>query len=66
MRHSTQGRFQRQVKFLRQQFLQDGDLPFTDVLSAEVVSQAVAAIGTCWFDGFFAARDSLGFLRARF
>ena len=32
MRHFTQGRIQRQVSFLRQQFLQDGDLPFTDVL----------------------------------
>jgi hypothetical protein len=47
MRHSTQGPIQRQVSFLRQQFLQDGDLPFTEVLSAEVVSQAVTAIGTC-------------------
>ena len=41
MRHFIQGRIQRQVRFLRQQFLQDGDLPFTDVLSAEVVSQAL-------------------------
>jgi hypothetical protein len=50
MRHFTQGRIQRQVSFLRQQFLQDGDLPFTDMLSAEVVSQALAAIGACWND----------------
>jgi hypothetical protein len=53
MRHFTQGRMQRQVRFLRQQFLQDGDLPFTDVLSAEVVSQALTAIGTCWNDRIF-------------
>ena len=53
MRHFTQGRMQRQVRFLRQQFLQDGDLPFTDVLSAEVVSQALAAIGACWNDRIF-------------
>jgi hypothetical protein len=53
MRHSTQGPIQRQVSFLRQQFLQDGDLPFTEVLSAEVVSQAVTAIGTCWNDRIF-------------
>jgi hypothetical protein len=53
MRHLTQGRMQRQVRFLRQQFLQDGDLPFTDVLSAEVVSQALAAIGASWNDRIF-------------
>ncbi len=53
MRHCTQGRIHRQVRFLRQQFLQDGDLPFTDMLSAEVVSQALTAIGTCWNDTVF-------------
>jgi transposase len=31
MRHSSQGRFRQQVQFLRRQFLQDGDLPFTDL-----------------------------------
>ena len=29
MRYSNQGRFRQQVRFLRRQFLQDGDLPFT-------------------------------------
>ncbi len=53
MRHFTQGRIQRQVSFLRRQFLQDGNLPFTDVLSAEVVSQALMAIGACWNDSIF-------------
>ena len=53
MRHFTQGRIQRQVSFLRQQFLQDGNLPFTDVLSAEVVTQALTAIGACWNDRIF-------------
>jgi hypothetical protein len=53
MRHFTQGPFQQQVRFLRRQFLQDGNLPFTDVLSAEVVSQAVTAIGTCWKDRIY-------------
>ena len=33
MQYSNQGRFRQQVNFLRRQFLQDGDLPFTDVLS---------------------------------
>jgi hypothetical protein len=53
MRHSIQGRIQSQVSFLREQFLRDRDLPFTDVLSAEVVSQALAAIGACWNDRIF-------------
>ena len=33
MHFSNPRRFQQQVRFLRRQFLQDGDLPFTDVLS---------------------------------
>ena len=53
MRHFTQRRIQREVSFLRQQFLQDGNLPLTDVLSAEVVSQALTTIGTCWKDRMF-------------
>jgi hypothetical protein len=53
MRHSTQGRIRRQVSFLRRQFLQEGDLPFTDVLSADVVSQALTTIGACWNDRIF-------------
>ncbi len=53
MRHCTQGRFARQVRFLRRQFLQDGELPFTDVLSTDVVSQALTAIGASWNDRIF-------------
>src|SRR5215472_14929631 len=53
MRHCIQGRIQRQVSFLRRQFLQDGDLPFADVLSADVVSQAITTIGACWNDRIF-------------
>lgn len=44
MRSYLQGRFRQQASFLRRQFLQDGDLPFTDVLSEAVVEQAVTAI----------------------
>jgi hypothetical protein len=32
MSFSNHGRFREQVRFLRRQFLQDGELPFTDVL----------------------------------
>ena len=50
MTHSNQGRFRQQVSFLRRQFLQEGNLPFTDVLSEEMVKQALAAVGACWLD----------------
>lgn len=50
MRYSSQGRFQQQVRFLRRQFLQDGDLPFCNVLSEQIVTQAMTAIEACWMD----------------
>lgn len=53
MRYSNQGRFQQQVRFLRCQFLQDGDLPFTNVLSDPIVSQALTAISACWLDRIY-------------
>src|SRR5246500_1692460 len=52
MRHSSQERFRQQVQFLRRQFLQDGDLPFTDVLTEEAISQALATV-TGWLDRIF-------------
>jgi len=52
MRHSNRGAFRDQVNFLRRQFLQDGDLPFTDVLTEEVIAQALTAI-TGWLDRIF-------------
>ena len=50
MRDSNQGWFQQQVRFLRRQFLQDGDLPFSNVLSEEIVAQALTAIDVYWMD----------------
>ena len=47
MSYSRQGSVREQMRFLRRQFLQDGGLPFTDILSEEVISQALKAI-----DGF--------------
>src|SRR5215468_2751880 len=46
------GSFREQVSTLRRQFLQDGDLPFTDVLTEEVIAQALAAV-TGWLDRIF-------------
>lgn len=50
MRHSNQGRFRRQVRFLRRQFLQDGGLSFGNILSDQIVAQALIAIEACWLD----------------
>jgi hypothetical protein len=53
MRHANQARFRQQMRFLRRQFLQDGDLPFTDVLSAAIVGQALAAVNAFWKDRIY-------------
>jgi hypothetical protein len=52
MCHSNRGVFRDQLNFLRRQFLQDGDLPFTNVLTEEVIAQALAAV-TGWLDRIF-------------
>src|SRR3954469_5276981 len=52
MCHSNRGAFRAQVNFLRRQFLQDGDLPFTNVLTEDVLTQALADI-TGWLDRIF-------------
>jgi Transposase DDE domain len=53
MRHCNQGWFRQQVQFLRRQFLQDGDLPFTNVLSASLIEQALTAINGFWKDRIY-------------
>ena len=50
MRDCNQGRFLQQVRFLLRQFLQDGDLPFSKLLSEEVVEKALTAVGFVWND----------------
>jgi hypothetical protein len=52
VRYSNSGSVREQVGFLRQQFLQDGDLPFTDVLTEDVITQALTAVGV-WLDRVF-------------
>jgi hypothetical protein len=52
MRYSNRAAFRARVNFLRRQFLQDGDLPFTNVLTEGVVAQALAAV-TGWLDCIF-------------
>ena len=53
MRSYNHGRFQQQASFLRRQFLQDGNLPFTNVLSEGIVAQALAAIDVRWLDRIY-------------
>ncbi len=53
MGYSNQGRVRRQLSFLRRQFLQEGDLPFTDVLSAEIVIEALTAAKITWNDSIY-------------
>jgi hypothetical protein len=52
MRRASHGRLRRQVDFLRRQFLQEGGLPFADVLTEEVIAEALAAVGG-WLDRIF-------------
>ncbi|QDS99457.1 IS4 family transposase [Adhaeretor mobilis] len=53
MGNFNQDRFRQQVSFLRRQFLQDGDLPFTNVLSEQIVSQALTASKVVWNDSIY-------------
>jgi hypothetical protein len=53
MRSYNQGRFRQQESFLRRQFLQDGDLPFADVLSDGIVAQALKALDVVWLDRIY-------------
>ncbi len=53
MRFSKSVRLRQQVQFLQRQFLQDGDLPFTDVLSTQMVSQALTASKVVWNDSIY-------------
>lgn len=46
--HSSQGRFSQQMNLLRRQFAQSAELPFSDVLSPELVERVVKELGmTC-------------------
>ena len=52
MRPPNRGAFRDQVNVLRRQFLQDGGLPFTDVLTEQVITDALATVGR-WLDRVF-------------
>ncbi len=52
MRYSTQNCFREQFRLLKRQFLQEGNLPFTDVLSRETIETALQAING-WKDRIY-------------
>src|SRR4051812_46435263 len=52
MRHSHLGSFRDQATFLRRQFLQDGHLPFADVLTEDALAHALGTVGG-WLDRIF-------------
>jgi len=53
MRHANPERLRQQVQFLRRQFAQDSHLPFSDVLSQDLVTQALTAVGVFWIDRIY-------------
>jgi len=52
MPYSNPASLRAQAGFLRRQFLQDGELPFTNVLTEDVIAQALTALGG-WLDRIF-------------
>lgn len=59
MRDCNQGRFRQQIRFLRRQFLQDGEMPFSDVLSSEKVQHALIAADVVWNDRIYSPMVTL-------
>lgn len=53
MSYSNQGRFRQQVNFLRRQYLQDGELPFANILTKHVIAQGMTAIEALWRDRIY-------------
>jgi Transposase DDE domain len=53
MRCFYQGAFRQQARFLRHQFLQDGELPFSNILSEDAIARSLTAINTCWLDRIY-------------
>lgn len=53
MRDFNQRRSWEQVSFLKRQFLQEGDLPFTSVLSEKTIAPALQAIEAVWKDRIY-------------
>jgi hypothetical protein len=53
MRHASSGRLRQQVRFLRRQFAQDSHLPLSDILTHDLATQALRAVGVFWIDRIY-------------
>jgi hypothetical protein len=53
MFNAKQGCFRQYLRFLRRQFLQDGDMPFNNILSEGIVERALTALKLFWKDRIF-------------
>src|SRR3954453_6816810 len=53
MRHANPARLRQQVSFLRRQFAQDDGLPLSDVLSEDLVTQALTTASVSWINRIF-------------
>jgi hypothetical protein len=53
MRFCNQGRLHEQARFLRRQYLQDGALPFSDILTDGFIRQAMNAVDGVWKDRIY-------------
>src|SRR5438552_3071251 len=53
MRKSKPGRLRSQVQFLRRQFAQDDALPFSDILTEDLVAQTLTEVCASWIDRIF-------------
>src|SRR5206468_13031905 len=53
VRHVNPGALRQQASLLRRQFLQDGDLPFGDVLTEGIVAHALTALQVYWVDRIY-------------
>jgi len=53
MRFSNQGRLREQARFLRRQYLQDGALPFSDILTDDFIRQAMSVVDGVWKDRIY-------------
>jgi hypothetical protein len=49
----NQAAIRHQARFLRHQFLQDGGLPFTDVLWEDIIARSRETIRACWLDRIY-------------
>jgi hypothetical protein len=52
VRHLHQ-QFRRQFQFLKRQFLQDNELPFSDVLSEQAVAKSLTDNAVDWMDRIY-------------